>query len=511
MPLNETEVVKEVEGRLRADLGMLMPWLASLDAISRTTATDPAVAREMRDAGLQGLTDLTRDQMDGGALAKRHGPAIARYFLRVIEHEDHGRDHLGLPPKTPAAAPQPGPATDGAVLALLQAIAAKQAETEAQLSALAGQTKAAKHEGPLFSAAAESYIAKLAKTHSEGYEEIRYLRHRKAIFLTLCEDKPVAAYTRADLQHFVDEVRYLPPNISKQKGYDIKQIGEYIAAAKQAGAPGLAANTLQDTYLSRIRTILRDGCADAGIPFPLQDVSVRMPHDAPKARRRLALDNEKLANVFRMGVESGSMAEAMMPLLGYLTGRRIGLLTYLRREDIHRHHGAWLITPRQAVLKDGRWQVVPLKTEESLTAFVLHNFLDDIGFIDWARAAPGFVFESLHAAGDPADTASKRMGRHFRKAGVDPQYFAMFHGLRHAKINRDRELKIAPRASRLQVGHELRGVHESYGEVGMNATETISIAQAELSPDLDLSMFRGIDFDALGAFRPKTGRPQKQA
>lgn len=216
------------------------------------------------------------------------------------------------------------------------------------------------------------------------------------MFIAICGDKAVASYTRKDLQHFVNEVRYLPPNIA-----------------------------------------------------------------------------------------------------------------YLRREDIQRHHGCWVTLPRDAVFKDGRWQLVPLKTEESRQSFVLHEFLAEIGFIDWARREPGFLFESLHSALDPADTASKRMARLFRNAGVDPDIFKMFHGLRHARIDRDRELKVDSRISRKQVGHEIADVHEDYGVQGMSRTETQTVASIALPENLDLSIFRGLDFDALAAVRPKRGRPPK--
>lgn len=505
--MKEDEVVRQVEARLRADLGMITPWLAAMDAAGRTDTADPALARRMLDAGLEGLEDLGADRLTAGALARRQGQTLERYFLRVIEHEDHGRDHLGLPPPIarPATIQAPAlPGTNDAIAALLAEVREQQAATNARLAELAA-AKAA-NQGPLFSAAADAYIRPLREANGEDNEEIRYLRHRKAVFIAICGDKPVASYTRQDLQHFVNEVRHLPPNISKRRGYDIARTLEYIAKAKKDGSPGLSENTLKLTYLSRVRTILRDGCAEAGIPFPLENIVTRIPKDVRKARQRLTPDEEALGRVFRAGVATGSMVEAMMPLLGYLTGRRIGLLAFLRREDIHRHHGCWVTLPRDAVFKDGRWQLVPLKTEESRQSFVLHGFLDEIGFIDWARREPGFLFEALHSALDPA---SKRMARLFRNAGVDPELFKMFHGLRHARIDRDRELKLDSRISRKQVGHEIADVHEDYGVQGMNRTETQTVASMALPESLDLSIFRGLDFDALAAVRPKRGRPPK--
>jgi len=93
--------VKQIEARLMSDLGLIAPWLAALDGAGRDTGTDPAIARSMLDAGLEGIEDLTADRLTGGALAERQGPALARYFVRVVEDEATGRAHLGLPPPKP--------------------------------------------------------------------------------------------------------------------------------------------------------------------------------------------------------------------------------------------------------------------------------------------------------------------------------------------------------------------------------------------------------------------------
>ena len=80
---------------------------------------------------------------------------------------------------------------------------------------------------------------------------------------------------------------------------------------------------------------------------------------------------------------------------------------------------------------------MPYRTGESLTSFVLYDLPVRIGFVECARHRPGSVFASLHEARDPADTASKRMCRLYGKAKIDRTVYKTFHGLRHAKINRD--------------------------------------------------------------------------
>ncbi|MXP63912.1 hypothetical protein E0493_11205 [Roseomonas sp. M0104] len=490
-----------VASLLRDDFKSILPLLRGLDDADRCQPSEATLAPRMVAAGLDGLADLVADRTTGSALARNQGAALESYFRKVITDEGTGREHLGEPPLPPRE-----PTADIAkVLSVVTDMQAKQAAMEAKLAA----ATAVKH-GPLFSAAADAYHEKLRLAHGDGYDELKYVRHRKAVFLKLCGDKPVNQYTQDDIQNFVNDVRHLPPNISKNPDYRIEDVRRYIAEAKARGAKGLSESTLVNNYLGKVKTILRDGCASAGIPFTLEGMRIVIPKGVPKARHRLAPDYAALNRVFRAGVESGMLAEALLPLLGFLTGRRLGLLTFLRREDIQRYHGCWVVPPRDSVWNGERWVTVPFKTDESLTYFVLHDVLAETGFIDWARRGSGFMFESLHEAKDPADTASKRMARLFRTAGLDPRLFTMFHGLRHAKIALDRELKIDPRAIRLQVGHELGGVHDNYGDHGMNRSELAAVARAELPPEIDLSVFRGLDFEALAAVRPRRGRPRRE-
>lgn len=48
----------------------------------------------------------------------------------------------------------------------------------------------AKLEGPLFSVAADTDHDMQLDANGPGYEELRYLKHRKAVFPQICGDKP---------------------------------------------------------------------------------------------------------------------------------------------------------------------------------------------------------------------------------------------------------------------------------------------------------------------------------
>ena len=463
--------------------------------------------REAVEASLDGLVDLCGRELSGiDPVPAPHRAVLDRHYGSLVKDESLARAHLGLPPAV-------RPAADQVMSQLLAAVTAMQQQGEATAAELrAFKASRAPKVGPLFSEAADTYYDEMATTRGAHHDELKYIRHRKAVFIAICGDRPVTAYTAADLQTFMNRVRFLAPNQSKLPGYDVANVIEYIAEAEASGAKGLAESTLVNNYVAKIRTIIRAACNAAELPYTLGGRRLKVPKGVPKPKAKFLVDHDAANRLFAAAAGSGLLAETMLPLLGYLTGRRLGLLAFVRGEDIHQHDGVWMVTPRDIVRDDqGYWVTVPFKTGESLTSFVLHNLLVRTGFVDWARRRKGFIFSSLHETKDPADTASKRMCRLYDKAGIDSEIYKMFHGLRHAKIACDRDLGIASRTTRLQVGHELLDVHDAYGGMQMRRSELHTIAYAELPPEIDFAAFAGLDFDRLAAARSGVGRPTKCA
>ncbi len=495
---------RAVQGRLDAWTEAFLPTLAALDFDGETGLPVPAM-RQAVSASLDGLVDLCEPDRTGvGALPAPHRAALGRYYRRLVKDEDLAREHLGMPPRDQ-------PAADPVLAKILASMSAMQRQAEATAAEITTMKEANKPKvGPLFSAAADAYHDGMVATRGPQHDELKYIRHRKAVFIAVCGDRPVTDYTAADLQTFMNKARFLAPNQSKQPGYDVAKMAEYIAEAEAAGRQGLSESTLVNNYVAKVKTIIRAGCDGAGVPYTLGGRRVTVPKGVPKPKAKLLVDGDAANRLLGAAVKSGLLVETMLPLVGYLTGRRLGLLAFLRGEDITRHHGVWVVTPRDQVQdKEGRWHVVPFKTGESLKSFVLHELLVKIGFVDWARQRTGFIFTALHGTKDPADMASKRMCRLYDKAAIDRDFYKMFHGLRHARINLDRELAIDPRTTRLQVGHELRDVHESYGGSHMQKRELLQVASVPLPDDIDFSVFDGLDFDGLAAARPRFGRPFK--
>jgi len=466
-----------------------------LDSVDREAIRRAVYAK--LHAGVQFLIPLH----DGGDDCASDAEARLRRRIRDIQVAMDAVDAVQ------AARPDYGNGTEQKLSDLADAVKRLEAATLDRAEPQRHRPVAVRKRTPKFSTAADQYHQTLLDAHGERYDELKYIRHRKAIFVEICGDKRIDEYTAADLQHFVNRVAHLPSNQSKLPDLRGKNINQIIDDNIKMGGRGLAESTLVNNYLGKVKTILRQGCASAGIPFTLNECRIVIPRSVSKPAQKFLASHGSLNSVFRKGVESGDLGDAMLPLLAYLTGRRLGLLTFLRSDQIIEYEGSWVVTVTSHAYADGRSVRVPVKTSESMACYVLHNFLNEIGFISWARQQSGFVFASLQKSVDPARVASKRMGRLFNSAGIDRKVFQTFHGLRHLKIAEFRDLGLDTRTIRLQVGHELESVHDKYGGKMLRRQEIHEISHLPLPDDVDWEIFKRLNFDLLAASKPIKGRP----
>lgn len=165
----------------------------------------------------------------------------------------------------------------------------------------------------------------------------------------------------------------MPPNLTKRPDFDITQLNGIIDANKIAKGAGPAENTIQ-TYVGRVRTMIIRDCDEARLQHGLTEVPTIPVHAAPPMPR-LAPDKSEIGKVVAAGVASGFLSDAMLSVLAILTGRRIGLLTFLRREQILRYNDAWCVFPVGTQHVDGVVTRVPAKSAASLRYYVLNDFL----------------------------------------------------------------------------------------------------------------------------------------
>jgi hypothetical protein len=142
-----------------------------------------------------------------------------------------------------------------------------------------------------------------------------------------------------------------------------------------------------------------------------------------------------------------------------------------------------------------------------MTFYVLHNYLDEIGFITWMRSRSGFIFEAAHEHPDPSKYMSKIMQNILQRCGAKGG--EVFHSLRGDAIDEMRDADVEGRARRLQSGHELGDVHDKYGFRALTAKQCQYLASLPLQEGIDWGIFRGLDFDAMAKRRRTRGRRPK--
>lgn len=188
--------------------------------------------------------------------------------------------------------------------------------------------------------------------------------------------------------------------------------------------------------------------------------TIHFPATAAPSMPYEPLGADLISRIFRLGVETGQMHYAMLPLQGHLTGRRLGLLVHLRGNDFRRKFDDIWVAQTSGIVRIGKtWKRIPVKNDASLSFFVLHGFLREIGFIDWAvRRKDNYIFPHLMTLKDPSKSASSYMQRLFKKAGVASRK-EVFHSLWGGNIEQMRLAKLEPRTIRMagrQIGIDER-------------------------------------------------------
>lgn len=360
---------------------------------------------------------------------------------------------------------------------------------------------------PKLSEVAEQYYSQREIKLGKGHKTLETARSRMAIFFALIGDHPVDTYKAADLQAFIAMIAHWPALVRhRPEGQSPLQI---LADNADLRHKPITRSALEDGYVTIARSIIRSKTAEYGYPDPFQGARLKYPATAAPRQSTEPLNFDQRNRLFRAGIAGGLLDEAMLPLLGDLTGRRLGLRTFLQGNDIReKHEGVFVAQTCGIVLNEqGRWERVPIKNEHSTTFFVLHDFLREIGFIDWAmRQGEQFLFPTLTSLADPSKSASSYMQRLFRKAGIEGNRKEVFHFFRGGQIELMRDHKVDARDRKIQVGHKVDAEHDIYGFKAISELRAREIARARLKPEVDYSVFRGPNFDKMAGRKRTRGR-----
>jgi integrase len=369
---------------------------------------------------------------------------------------------------------------------------------------------------PGFSQISRDYI-EMRRNNGAKSTEIDTLELRRKTFIDVIGNRLVTDYYPRDLQDYVSRMRFWPANVTKRfdqtggkPSRDDWNTKDVLAANADLHEKPMALKTMSDGYVANIKTMMRYGTTDYNYRDPFASAKIRWPAELRLSAPRESIDIDVLNRLFARGVASGRIDEALIPLVLYLTSRRLGLVLYLRGSDIRRKHGHAVAQTAGVVCDQGVWKRVPLKTWDSTTAFVLHELLDAIGFVDWAMArGDDWIFREPHRHSDPSKYASQLLNRRMIAAGAKGASIETVHSLRGDGIDELREADIQPRAARLQSGHAMGSLHDAYGRRSLSRKEAIAIATRSLPKEIDWSVFENLDFDALARGR-RSRRPGKE-
>ncbi len=106
---------------------------------------------------------------------------------------------------------------------------------------------------------------------------------------------------------------------------------------------GQKRSAFEDGYVSIVKSTIGWHARTYDYPNSLAGTVVTYPETAAPTQSAEPLSSEQLNGVFRTGIEGRLLDEAILPLLGDLTGRRLGLLVHLTGNDIRQKYpGVWV-------------------------------------------------------------------------------------------------------------------------------------------------------------------------
>ncbi|ETD81023.1 site-specific integrase [Rhodobacter capsulatus] len=262
-------------------------------------------------------------------------------------------------------------------------------------------------------------------------------------------------------------------------------------------AEGKSAKTVSAKYLAAVRAVLT--WAEANFKLPTNEIEKVNQKVAKKQLTRergytkreavrilkASLNYEPRATTHPSHRESAHItaAKRWVPLLCAFTGARVTEITQLRKQDVFKEAGRWMlrITPEAGSVKTGEYRDAPL-----------HRQVIELGFLEFVKGAnEGPLF---HRAKTPdkylsgARTTSGRLSEWLHELNLVPENMQPNYAWRHRFKTQGRELGMSDRVLDAIQGHPGKKAADDYGDV------TIA-AKARLIDALPHYVFDGSDDD----------------
>ncbi len=374
---------------------------------------------------------------------------------------------------------------------------------EATVSELAGRMQhfTGGPAGPLLSSTITPWIENQVIKGTDP-RRVRTLEARIRNFMSFAGDKPAGAYTFSDFQHFANVLVRVPENWSKReetKNLTLAESAEYNESLPEnRRSSTLTRTSIEANYISPLRGIFRYLSAQHKFFNPLS-APVSISSKATESVTREPFSVEQLNIWFAAAAREVRPDLKWLPLLGTVTGARVGELVFLQGKDVYEiTPGLWVADLRTDLLMLGGKTVErKIKTKQSRRTFALHQILVDAGFVAYAKSRTDdqWIFPHAFRSGKggaverPADAASKRLNRRLREIGIHKPYEQTFHSSRHTAKDIMSIAKVDERTSDRQTGHAPKTVGRRYGKSQLRVDEVKVLAALPLLEGLDVSPY----------------------
>lgn len=325
-------------------------------------------------------------------------------------------------------------------------------------------------------------------------------------FIRFAGDRPVNKYAYFDFQRWANILARVPASASvKPKLRDMSHVeaADYNDSLPFSSRyPVMTAKTIETNYFSPLKQFFREIAAEQDFRNPLADVSIRISESAGDSVQRQPFTAAELNRWF---VEAASAFEAdkrWLPVLGAITGARLGELIFLQGKDVTRMEADdgtayWVLNLMTDLIgDDGEAKKRKLKNKSSRRLIAIHEVFEEIGFINYAQSRqpeewlfPGAFYHGKARVKNVPGAASKRMNRMLNDVGIHKALESVFHSTRHTAKQIMRLAKVEQRTHDMQTGHAHKSVSDSYGSKTLITEEVEILANIPLPKGLDLTPY----------------------
>jgi integrase len=321
------------------------------------------------------------------------------------------------------------------------------------------------------------------------------------LFIDVCGDKPLTAYTRANASRFKQQAERLPSLYGKSPRYRNKSVAEIISLYAEDVAPirdkPLTAKTIK-RHFSALSTYW-DAAEAAGQVASNIFKGFRFGAAKRATEQRQMWEKAELARLFATPIWTGCLSEQRrtmpgslilrdekfwLPLIAVFSGLRQEEICQLYIADVQQHEGVWFFDINDSGARK-------LKNRSAARRVPIHAELIRLGLLDEVlerqRAGEPRLFPQLKGGG-----ADRRLGHAYTKAftryrqDVDLYRIGLdFHSFRHSATTFMHEAGVHASVVDHVTGHVTPGESARYTK--RSSLQQMKQAIDSITIDVDLS------------------------